>query len=236
MRAVNLVPGDFRRHGSPASAVGRLGVAHMLVAALAIALLFVTVYVLSSNSISSRTAQLATVRQQVAQAQAEAARLTDYAKFEQLAQERAQTVREIAAQRFDWHAALSDLSRVMPANASLQSLVATVGPGVAAGGASGVGGSSAVRGDIDAPAFVLKGCTATQDDVAQLVSRLRLINGVTRVTLEDSATPGASQSTGAVSTVGSSGGCGNGPTFDMVVFFQPLAGQATISGASDDTP
>lgn len=78
-----------------------------------------------------------------------------------------------------------------------------------------------MRGDIDAPAFELKGCTASQDDVAQLMSRLRLIDGVTRVTLEDSTeTP---STTG--STVPAQGGC-TGPTFDMVVFFAPGTTQA----------
>lgn len=215
MRAVNLIPADARRSG-PGPSLGRLGPAHAVLGVLGIALVFVTIYVITSNTISDRTAQLASLKQQVAQVQAETSRLQNYAQFEKLAQEREQTVRKIAATRFDWHGALSDLSRVVPANTSLQSLVAT-GVGESASGTSSSSGGANVRGDINAPAFQLKGCSDSQDEVAQLISRLRLINGVSRVTLEDS-TEGAAQSTSA----GLSGCKGNGPTFDMVVFFQPV--------------
>jgi hypothetical protein len=130
----------------------------------------------------------------------------------------------------------------MPANASLQSLTATVAPGASvsgAGGSAGAGASS-VRPDVNAPAFELKGCTATQDDVARLISRLRLINGVQRVTLEDSSkstgqagTAGSSSASGSTGAGAAQGGCaGNGPTFDMVVFFQPLPGAHASSGSS----
>jgi Tfp pilus assembly protein PilN len=200
---------------------------------LVIALAFVTMYVLAGNTISQRKAQLASLKQQVAQLQAQTAQLNSYAQFRTLAQERAATVRQIAATRFDWHAALSDLSRVMPANASLQSLVAT--PSTTATGAAGASGG-AVRGAINAPAFELKGCTASQDDVAQLVSRLRLINGVSRVTLEDSIKQASGASGAAVSSAGSTAGGAAGcraswPNFDMVVFFRPVSGAVGAAGA-----
>ena len=223
MRAVNLLPPEARRSGVSPS-LGQLGFGHAVLAVLVVALAFVTVYVLTSNTISDRTAQLASLKAQTAQIQAEAARFQNYSQFEQLAQKRAATVRQIAATRFDWHGALSDLSRVFPADASLQSLSATVGSSSPGGVA---GGSGNVRADINAPAFQLKGCTGTQDEVAQLISRLRLINGVTRVTLEDSSA-GAPGSAATVSSSGSSGGCpANGPSFDMTVFFQPLASSGT---------
>lgn len=218
MRAVNLVPQDARRGGMGPS-LGKLGASHFVVALLVVALGFVTLYVLASNTVSQRQSQLAGLKVQVTRMQAQVARLNSYAQFEKLAQARAETVREIAASRFDWHSALTDLSKVVPANTSLQSLVATVSPTVS--GTGGGASSSSVRGDISAPAFELKGCTASQDDVAQLMSRLRVINGVTRVTLEDSAS--ASQTSGVSTT--STGGCAaKGPSFDMVVFFQPGAG------------
>jgi Tfp pilus assembly protein PilN len=242
VRAVNLIPRDSRRGGVSPS-LGQLGPAHLLLGVLVVALAFVTVYVLTSNTISQRKSQLASVQQQVAQVQGEVTRLSSYTHFEQLAQQRATTVRQIAATRFDWHGALNDLSKVMPADASLQSLVATASS-TSSTGAAGGGGSSGgnVRGAINAPAFELKGCTRTQDEVAQLMSRLRLINGVTRVTLEDSAKQATGQAGAAVATspgsAGSSaGGCAaNGPTFDMVVFFQPLAGAAAGTGAPAANP
>jgi Tfp pilus assembly protein PilN len=242
MRAVNLLPSDSQRGGGPGGlSLGHLGPVHVVLGVLVILLAYVTLYVLTGNTISQRKSQLAALHLQVSQEQAQITRLTSFTQFEKLAQQRADTVRQIAASRFDWHGALSDLSKVMPANASLESLTATVAPGASVSGAGGsAGGASSVRPDVNAPAFELKGCTATQDDVARLISRLRLINGVQRVTLEDSSkSTGEGGTTGTSSTSSSTGagapqgGCaGNGPTFDMVVFFQPLPGAPASSGSS----
>jgi len=231
MKAINLLPKDARRGGVGPS-LSRLGAAHLLIGLLVIALAVVTADVLESNTISSRKAQLASLKQEAAQMQAQITRLNTYTKFEKLAKARAETVRELASSRFDWHAALNDLSKVVPANTSLQSLVATVAPGTSVGGGSGSAAGGAIRPDINAPAFELKGCTASQDDVARLMSQLRLINDVSRVTLEDSAKQSASQSGASVSSTGSSGGCSaKGPSFDMVVFFQPMTSGAGTVGA-----
>jgi len=226
MRAVNLIPRESRRGGVGPS-LGKLGASHFVIALLVVAVGMVTAYVLTNNTVSKRKAQLASLQQQVTQMQVQVARLTRYEQFEKLAEARAETVNEIASTRFDWYDALSDLSKVVPANTSLQSLVATASPTSTTGGSAVTTSSSGVRGDIDAPAFALKGCTGSQDEVAQLMSRLRLINGVTRVTLEDSNAPGSTAS-GTGSTSSAQPGCSaNGPTFDMVVFFQPVAGTAS---------
>lgn len=230
MKAVNLIPADARRGGVTPS-LGRLGASHVLLGLMLIAVGYVTFYVLTNNTISQRKAQVASLHQEVTRVQAQVARLNRYEKFEKLAQARAQTVREIASSRFDWHGALSDLSKVVPANTTLQSLTATVSPDTgSAGGASGSSGG--IRGAIDAPAFELKGCTGTQDEVAQLMSRLRLVNGVTRVTLAQSTKPDGGQNPGVVQSSGpSTTGCAsNGPSFDMVVFFQPMAGTLPSTG------
>jgi Tfp pilus assembly protein PilN len=235
VRAVNLIPADSARGGGLA---GRsFGPAHAVILALVVALGFVTIYVLTSNTISADTAKLATLRAQTVQVSAQAATLTKYTQFEQLAQARAQTVRSIAASRFDWFSALADLARVVPATTSLQTLVGTVSAGPAAGGTTSGSAASGLRSYSPGPAFELTGCTSTQDDVARLMSRLRLINGVTRVTLgdtakSDSAAPTTSSSASPTSTVG----CGaNAPTFDMLVFFQPIAG-GSAQGAATAAP
>jgi Tfp pilus assembly protein PilN len=233
VRAVNLIPSDARRRTSGRS-VAPQGPGLALIGLLAIAVGFVTIYVLTTNTISQRKVQVAQLQAQVAQQHALASKLGTYAQFAKLAQARVATIRQIAATRFDWHAALSDLSKVMPANASLQSLTASV----ATGGTGGSSGADALRGAITAPAFEMTGCTRTQDDVARLMSRLRLINGVTRVTLGDSQKQGGSQVAAAATTTSSSGsvGCGpNAPTFDLVIFFTPLPG-AGASGASTPSP
>jgi Tfp pilus assembly protein PilN len=231
VRAVNLIPRDARRSRGLAPGFG-VSPAYLLLGVLAVALVFVVVYVLTSNTISDRKAQLANVQAQLTAQQAEAARLAKYVQFENLAQTRVQTVRQIAAARFDWYRALSDLSKVVPANTSLQSLTGTVAPGASTGANGGGGGSSSgLRSDLAVPAFELAGCTQTQDDVARLMSRLRVIRGVSRVTLGNSQKSGTGGSGAAVSA-STGGGCGNNaPSFDLVVFFQPLPG-AGATGVS----
>jgi Tfp pilus assembly protein PilN len=228
MRAVNLVPADARQGGlSPT--LGRLGLGHLLVALLLVALAFVTLDVLTGNTISDRKAQLSNLQQQATQMQAEIARLNSYTQFEKLASEREETVRQIASTRFDWYSALNNLSKVIPSNTTLQSLVATVSPSTTNPGGGSGGAASSVRSDINAPAFEITGCTGSQTDVANLVSQLRLINDVSRVTLQSSSK----------STTGSSGattGCpANGPTFNLTVFFQPLPSTTASTTTSGGT-
>ena len=240
MRAVNLIPSDAAR-GSRGPASLPAGPAYAVLALLAIALAFVSVYVITGNTISQRKAKLASVQQQAAQEQLVAARLTNYVKFAQLAQSRVATVKQLASTRFDWHAALSDLAKVVPANTSLQSLLGTVAPGVnvsgPGGSVGGAGDTSSLRGDITAPAFELQGCTQSQDDVARVISRLRVMNGVTRVTLASSLKQAAAPG-GAVSSAPAGGGTAgqgcapNTAAFDLVVFFQPLPGAPATTGAT----
>lgn len=222
MRAVNLIPEDSRR-GWRNSGGRSGGSVYVLLGTLAITLALVTVYVLATNRIADQKAKIAGLQAEATQAQGAAARLEPYVEFANLAQARTETVREIASSRFDWHAALAGLSRVVPANTSLQSLVGTVVPGVNVGGAGGSGVSADLRGDIPAPAFELSGCSDSQDDVARLISRLRLIDGVTRVSLESSTKSDSGQAGASVSS-GTGGGCpGSSPSFNLVVFFTPLA-------------
>src|SRR5207302_4500198 len=136
---------------------------------------------------------------------------------------------------FDWYRALSDLSKVVPANTSLQSLAGTVAPGASTAGTGSGGSSSSLRGAVSAPAFELTDCTKSQDDVARLMSRLRLVNGVTRVTLGSAQKPGGVTGTAAVSSSTTASGCGtNAPSFDCLAFFQPLpdAGLTGVTSAS----
>src|SRR5947209_3582547 len=131
MKAVNLIPADahaaggrFRIKLAPAT-YGLLG---LLVAGLVL----ITAYVLAGNQVASRQAQLTTLRAQLTQAQSQATQLGSYGKFAALAQTRLGTVRGIAGTRFDWHAALANLARVIPANTTLDSVSGTVVPGATA--------------------------------------------------------------------------------------------------------
>jgi Tfp pilus assembly protein PilN len=227
VKAVNLIPSDARRAASGRGPISKFDPAHAVIGVLAVALVFATIYTLTTNTISSRKAKLAVLQAQLSQEQTQAAKLENYVTFQQLAQQRVETVREIASARFDWHDALADLAKVVPANTALQSLTGSIVPSADVSSSSGSSGS--VRADEPGPAIELDGCTKTQDDVAVLMSRLRLIDGVTRVTLNSSSSSGAGASAG-----GSSGGCGpNSPVFDIVVFFQqiPDAGATGLAAA-----
>lgn len=231
MKAVNLIPRD-QRGAARTVKVGSLSPTHALLVLLAVAVAYVTMYVLTDNTISSRKAQLSTLHTEITRAQAQAATLKDYVSYQQLAEQRAQTVREIVTSRFNWDAALTELSKVVPANTSLQSLLGTVVPGASVQGSGGGANTGGLRTDIVAPAFEIHGCSASQDDVAGLMSRLRLINGVTRVTLSDS------QRGSGTTTGGTGDSCRPGAaSFDLVVFFTavPNAGADGLTTSTSGT-
>jgi Tfp pilus assembly protein PilN len=238
VRAVNLLPGDYRRVKGTATGSLR-GPGFAVVAALLVVLGLVTLYVVTSNSVTDQKSKLASLQRQLPQVQALAAQLGAYTQFASLAQTRAQTVSQIASGRFDWAASMRDLAKVVPANTSLQSLSATAGTGPSAGSSTS-SGSSGIRGALPNPAFELRGCTGSQDDVARLMSRLRLMNGVTRVTLSNASKQGATAGTGAPTPTPGSGGAsggascgGSASSFDLVVFFNgPASATPGAPGAS----
>jgi hypothetical protein len=76
------------------------------------------------------------------------------------------------------------------------------------------------------PTITLGGCATSQAEVALTLQRLRLIDGVGKVSLESSA-----KSTGAASASASATSCAGGPTFSAQITFEALPGPPT-SGKS----
>jgi Tfp pilus assembly protein PilN len=239
VRAVNLIPGDAGRAGGRSG-----GGAYVLLAVLGALVAGVAYYVLTSNAIADRRAQLTQLQVQTRAAQEQADATQPYREFAQLAQARVQTIRQLGAARFDWHRALSDVSKAMPGNVWLSSLLGTVAPGVSVeGGASGA--TSALRAALPSPAIELTGCTTGHDGVVRLISRLRLVRGVQRVALADSAKQTAAGGGGGG---GAGGDCRHGhanlPQFDLVIFFAPLpaipsqgtGGSAVATSATTPAP
>jgi len=232
MRAVNLLTPDLRSapkgKGSSGQAVmeapGGIG-AIVLLGALALCVAALAGYVLSNNVVKDRKAQLAQLSAEADATVAKAATLKPYADFQTLAQERAGTVQALASARFDWEQALRDLSRAMPKEVYLSSLDGTVGGGTG-------GGGSSLRGAIQSPAIELKGCTKSQPAVADLMSRMRNVQGVTRVSLAKSdKDAGASAGGSTVNPCGK----GNPPSFEMVIFFERSAVAEALTGATGAT-
>ena len=228
MRAVNLLPPDLRGAATAAAASVRPARervegagAFVVLGALALCVAMLAVYVVASNGVKQKQADLADLTAQADSAAQAAAKLKPYADFEAMASARIETVRGLAAARFDWEQALRDLSHAMPAEVKLQSLNGDMGlPGT--GGSSG----DPLRGSIQAPAISLAGCAPSQTSVARLLARLRAVDGVTRVSLSKSVK-------GDNATESACAGA-NPPVFSVVVFFERSAALAAFAPASSD--
>ena len=225
MKAINLLPPDLRgtpKGGGAAPVVadepGGLG-AFVVLGALALGVVALAAYVLTTNTVKDRTAQLEATKVAGVATTQRVAQLKPYADFKATAEARIQTVRDLASSRFDWEQALRDISRAIPANVTLASLNGSI--------SSQSGGGTTVRGAITAPAIELKGCTSGQLSLAKLMSRLRNVDGVTRVSLGKSlkAEKAAASSAAPVPAGGPSGErppCGDprAPSFELVIFFE----------------
>ncbi len=235
MRAVNLIPEDQRGGSGPAggrSQGGAYAVVVLLAGLAGLALLYGT----ARRQIASNRVQVASLTLRAQQTQLRAARLTPYVTFLGLREQRQQAVAALAGSRFDWAHAFHEVGRVLPRDASISSLSGTVGSGsttsASSPSGSGSGASAASAGVSSAtppgsvPTFILIGCATSQSEVAQTLNRLRLIDGVTNVTLQNSSQAGAAGGSG-------SGGCPPGdPSFTVQITFYPLPTPSSVSVAN----
>jgi Tfp pilus assembly protein PilN len=229
MKATNLLPPDLR--GTPKGAAPKAPVtadepggigAFVVLGALAACVVALAAYVLTTNTVKDRQAKLDAAIAEARTTTERVNQLKPYADFQALAETRIQTVKDLASSRFDWEQALRDISRAIPAAVTLTELNGTVSSG---------SGGSAVRGAIAAPAIELRGCTTSQKQVATLLSRLRAVDGVTRVSLSKSLKPAAAAPAAAATTTGTTlTGCAGDrpPEFELVLFFERSKVPATV--------
>jgi Tfp pilus assembly protein PilN len=236
MKAVNLLPPDLRsgsKGTAPAVSAGMEDAGgpgpFVVLGALALCVAALAGYVLASNVVKDREAKLADVKARSEATTRQVEALKPYADFESIAKERVATVNDLATSRFDWEQALRDLARTLPADVTLSQLGGTV----SSKSTSGATGNSLIRGALDVPAIELQGCTSGQTNVARLMSRLRNIDGVTRVSLaksdKETQTARSVPRTATAPVTGTpTGACGAGgrPTFNVVVFFESTSGAA----------
>jgi Tfp pilus assembly protein PilN len=231
MKAINLLPPDLR--GTPSSGAapvaaadepGGLG-AFMVLGALALCVVALAAYVITTNTVKDRQAKLEATTAQANATNQRVAQLKPYADFKAMAETRIQTVRDLASSRFDWEQALRDISRAIPADVTLSSLNGTI--------SSEAGSGSNVRAAIASPAIELKGCATDQVAVARLLSRLRNVDGVTRVSLGKSLKPDK-QSAGSAPVAASADAtpCSRrrAPSFELVMFFE----RSEVPGSVED--
>jgi hypothetical protein len=233
MRAVNLIPAEQRRGAN--GAYGRSdGAAFVVLGLLAGLVLLAGVYALSHSQVSDRRAKAAQLSAQASAAQAQAASLSPYVSFVSLRDQRVSTVRQLAGTRFDWAHAFHELGRVLPYDVSLSNVKgsiagATGGAAAApapapAAGAPAAGAAAAAAAPTSStppgstPSFDLTGCTVSQSEVAFTLTRLRLMDGVSSVTLH-------SASEASTATPGTTQGCP--VTFSATVTFDPLPATST---------
>jgi Tfp pilus assembly protein PilN len=233
MRAVNLIPASERRGGGDS---GSGFASYVVLGVLALVVAVSALLTLSNRTIADHRQELADVQQRARATSDEATALQSYTAFSDLRQKRSETVRSLASSRFDWSHALHEIARTIPSDAWLTSMRGTVSPSSTVDG----GTADPLRSALPTPAVEVIGCTTTQDNVAAVISSLRRVDGVQRVTLSSSAKNDAQGGGGPTSgdTSGGSSDCRNGsthyPQFSMTLFFAaPTTGtQASGQGTT----
>jgi hypothetical protein len=254
MRAVNLIPGD-QRAGASRGAGRSQGAAYAVLGVVGGLALLALVYGVARHQVSSRETKAAALEAQAQNVQADAARLAPYSSFIALREQRIQAVSQLVNSRFDWAHAFHELGRVVPAHVSISTVTGTIvgaaskGSGAAAAAptstasgtsgspASGASGSpaSGQAGSVasstpagSVPTFTLTGCAKSQSIVALTLDRLRLIDGVSTVTLQSST-----KGTGT----GNAGGCPSSyPVFNVQITFDAIPTSSATSSPPTTAP
>ena len=212
MKAVNLLPESARRSATGIAAYAVLGV-------LGLALLAVTMVTLTNRQVADKRAEVARVKAEAAASEGRKGSLERYTAFSGLRAKRVETVTSLAKSRFDWAGTLRELSRTIPDGTSLSSLRGTVTPAVAVDG-----GSDPLRASLPVPAIELQGCTTSQKAVARMMTAMRQISGVQRVSLSSSE-----KGEGASGDAGCAAGA---PVFSMTVFYKAQEGSMAAGSAA----
>lgn len=235
MKAVNLIPSEERRGRS--AGVGRSGgAAYIVLGTLGVLAVLVLLYGMARHQVSDRKGKLASIAAQTQRAQETANALTPYTSFIALREQRMQAVEAVVDSRFDWAHAFHELGRVLPKDASISSIDGTVGatpttisaPSAPATATATAASATSSTPPGSVPTMTLSGCASTQAEVALTLQRLRLMDGVSAVSLQSSA----KSSTGGAGT-SSSGNCkAQSPTFTVQITFEPLPTPAASSGSA----
>lgn len=244
MKAVNLLPSEHRGSAKPVAAVAakkpEKGAApfgaYIVLGLLAFAVAASGLTALAKNTIKERKSELAQVTAQAEATSAKASSLQSYADFGGLAQQRVSTVKGLASARFNWELTMADLAKALPADVHLRSLN---------GSASASGTNATGVATVASPTIQLTGCTTTQTAVADLMSRLRNVRGVTRVSLTGSIKQPTAEVV-APATDGSRAASlcpkGSPPEFDVTMYFERAQASAmtavnpTAATATATTP
>jgi Tfp pilus assembly protein PilN len=232
MRPVNLIPSEDRPGGRRPARSGP--VAYVVVGALALALIGVSVLVVSGNQISDRKAEITRIEGKVASTQARAGALSAYTQFHSVREQRVATVTSLADSRFDWERVMRELALILPGDVWLTNLTGTASPGVSVEGSSTID----LRSTVPGPALEVVGCARSQDAVAGFVQALKEIDGVTRVGVQSSELGTGAESASSTSTASTCQTRSFIAQFQMVVAFDaaPVPLESGVTGETAAAP
>jgi Tfp pilus assembly protein PilN len=230
MRPVNLIPPEDRRGDSAPSRTGVLSYA--IVGFLVVAVAVVAWSALLGGKIDDKKAEIASLEAEVSQSQARADALAPYVSLAQVREARSTTIDSLAKSRFDWERVLRELARVTPDTISLTGVTGTVSPAVAVDS----GATVTLRSQIPGPALEVVGCATSQRKLAEYISSLHDIDGVTRVAAS-TGVRGSKEDDGASST-DAGGGCPkpSDSAFQIAVAFDEVAVPAAAAAPVTPAP
>jgi Tfp pilus assembly protein PilN len=209
MKAVNLIPSEYRR--ATPSGKGSGG-AYVVLGVLAVLLVMAVAYVMSTNSVNDSKSKAAAARQEADAAEGRTKQLGSFTDFASIKDERLVAVTAAAQTRFDWERYMRELSRVMPEGSWINSASASVtGEGVSTETASTAVDPAAAA----TPKANLVGCTPRQSEVARMMVRLEQMYRVTDVTLNESTRESGNTDTTLQN-------CGRLYKFDLTVSFSQV--------------
>jgi Tfp pilus assembly protein PilN len=222
VRPINLLPPRYQR----ARATGkRSGIAYAAVGVMAVLLLMLVLFVVTTNGISDAHDQTAKAKAEQQTADARLGDLQAYGDFASMKASREAAVTSLADARFDYERVMREMALVLPHNTYLTNFAAaTSGDSSAASGAAATTTATAGTATSSDPSLTVSGCAPSHQGVATAVVRLRQLHNVTDVNLSNSTKGG---SAGATGSSASSGGAGCKVAWTATLSFQPEAAQTT---------
>jgi Tfp pilus assembly protein PilN len=201
VRAVNLIPADQRR-GAGGIAGRSGGIVYVVTGTLGVLVVLGAVYALAVHKVAQKNGELASLTNQVTAVSAQADTLQPYVAFAAVSHTAVGQVVTLAKSRFNWPGAMRQLALALPADVTFTSFSSSSGS--AANASAGTPAS--------ATTFSLSGCAATQREIANVLTSLATVPGVSDVSLTSALenkrmTKYLSPKADAKATEGSAGAC-----------------------------
>jgi Tfp pilus assembly protein PilN len=180
MKRMNLLPPELRpREGA------RRGSSYLVVGALFASVIAMLAYGIVIGGVRSDETELASLKDETAQANARAEALRPYGEFADMKSQRERSVRAVADLRFNYERLTRELARILPAGVWVGHL--EVAPAPPEQEAVEAGADPVVATQTPPPAMTVSGCAPNQDVVADTLDNLHALTGATDVALGSSS-------------------------------------------------